>query len=509
VRRAALIAAGVAVAYLVVAPVSADLAAQTYRAWLFDHAGFALWDNAWYGGHPLPGYSVLFPPVAALLGVRLAGALSVVLAAACFAALVRDTPRAALGATWFAAGIALQLLTGRMAFLFGVAVGLAALLAMQRGRRGTGVVLAMATTLASPVAGAFLALAGVAWWRRDGFALAAGAVVPGLAIAALFPEGGSEPFVPSAFWPALAALLAVAALAGARHVAVRRGALLAAGLCLVAFAVDNPLGGNASRLGALFAGPLLVCVALDGPRRAVVLALLPLLAYWQLMPPIRDAIVAGGDPSTEASYYAPLLARLPTDRAERVEVPFTRSHWEARWLAPKVALARGWERQLDRERNAVFYDGPLTAPRLRAWLRANAVRWVALPDAALDPSARTEAALLRAGVPGVPEVWRSRHWRLYAVARTAPLGAATLATDAFTVRARRPGTTVVRVRWSPYWAVRAGSGCVRRAPRGDWTLVTARTRGILRIGQAFSVERGLAKAKGPRCTALASGRASG
>jgi hypothetical protein len=528
VRRAALIAAGVAVAYLIAAPVSADLAAQTYRAWLFDHTGFALWDNAWYGGHPLPGYSVLFPPVAALLGVRLAGALSVVAAAVLFAALVRDTPRAALGAAWFAAGVALQLLTGRMAFLFGVAVGLGALLAMQRGRRATrpergfparrrarrsyaaaGVGLAVATTLASPVAGAFLGLAGVAWWRRAGLALAAGAVVPGLAIALLFPEGGSEPFVPSAFWPALAALVAAAALAGARYPAVRRGALLAAGLCLVAFAVENPLGGNASRLGALFAGPLLVCVALDGPRRLAVLALLPLLAYWQLMPPIRDAVVATGDPSTEARYYAPLLARLPARRAERVEVPFTRSHWEARWLAPAVPLARGWERQLDRERNAVFYDGPLTGPRLRAWLRANAVRWVALPDAALDPSARTEAALLRAGIPGVREVWHSRHWRLYAVARTDPLGAATLGTDTFTVRARRAGTTVVRVRWSPYWAVRAGSGCVRRAARGDWTLVTARRPGILRIGQDFSLARGLAKANGPRCAALASGGPSG
>jgi hypothetical protein len=497
VRRASAIAAAVAIAYLVAAPVSADLGAQAYRAWLFGHAGFALWDNAWYGGHPLPGYSLLFPPLGALLGVRIVGALSVVAAAALFAALVRPVfpaRRAALGAAWFAAGIGVQLLTGRMAFLLGVAVGLGALLAVQRGRRATGVGLAVATTLASPVAGAFLALAGVARWRRAGLALAAGAVVPGLALAVLFPEGGAEPFVAGAFWPAFVALSGLALLLGREQPALRNGAALAAALCLVAFAVANPLGGNASRLGALFAGPLLACVPLAGTRRAVALAALPVLAYWQLMPPVRDAVVSTGDPATRASYYAPVLARLPAGSG-RVEVPFTRSHWDARWMAERVPLARGWQRQLDRDRNALFYEGALTAARYRAWLRENAVAWVALPDAALDASAQREAALLRAGVGGLREVWRSRHWRLYRVAHPTPIGTRTLGTDAFTVG----GSGVVRVRWSPYWSVVAGAGCVRRAPGGDWTLVTTDGPRGVRIAQRFSLARGLARDNGARC----------
>src|SRR3954452_23266621 len=114
------LAAALACAYLVVAPDSADLAAQEFRAWLFGHSGFTLWDNNWYGGHPIPGYSIFFPPLGAALGVRQAGALSVVAAAALFAAIVRrgfGPGRAtAAGAVWFAAGVALQLLTGRMAF---------------------------------------------------------------------------------------------------------------------------------------------------------------------------------------------------------------------------------------------------------------------------------------------------------------------------------------------------------------------------------------------------------
>ena len=68
------------------APPSADLAAQEYRADL----GLVLWDNGWYGGHHMPGYSVLFPPLAALLGPRLVGALSAVAAAWLFERLVRD-----------------------------------------------------------------------------------------------------------------------------------------------------------------------------------------------------------------------------------------------------------------------------------------------------------------------------------------------------------------------------------------------------------------------------------
>src|SRR5437762_6730388 len=76
-----LVAAVLAATYLVVSPASADLAAQIYRADLFAHHGFVLWDGGWYGGHHVPGYSVLFPPLAALLGPRVVGALCAVASA--------------------------------------------------------------------------------------------------------------------------------------------------------------------------------------------------------------------------------------------------------------------------------------------------------------------------------------------------------------------------------------------------------------------------------------------
>ena len=74
-------------------------------------------------------------------------------------------------------------------------------------------------------------------------------------------------------------------------------------------------------------------------------------------------------------------------------MPFTDNHWESAHLpGANVMLARGWERQLDRKVNRLFYDDePLTAARYARWLRDNAVRYVALPDAPLDYSGADEA----------------------------------------------------------------------------------------------------------------------
>ncbi len=381
-RRATLIPAAVAalgaVAYLLAAPPSADLAAQEYRAGL----GLVIWDNGWYGGHHMPGYSVLYPPLGALLGARATGALAAVAAAALFAPLaVGHWGRRAGGAAalWFAVAVAALLLTGRVTFLLGAAFGVGALLALARGRRGGALALAAATTLASPVAGLFVALGATAWAlaerRRLGIVVAAAALVPVAATTLLFPEGGSEPFAPSAFWPALGAALVVGALLPARERTLRVAALLYAAGLVAAFALSTPLGGNVTRLGALAGGPV-VLGALAGRRGPAVVAALALpLAYWALYPPLRDVARASGDPSVQAAYHEPLVRWLQArPGAFRVEIPFTQSHWEARHVAPAMALARGWERQLDRRYGALFYDGTLDAASYRAWLRELAVR---------------------------------------------------------------------------------------------------------------------------------------
>ena len=55
---------------------------------------------------------------------------------------------------------------------------------------------------------------------------------------------------------------------------------------------------------------------------------------------------------------------------------------------------------------------------------------------------------------------------------------------------------VVKVRWSPYWAVTAGRGCVERGPR-DWTRVRVEGGGPIRVTTRFSPTR--IRAEGARC----------
>jgi MFS family permease len=494
-----LAAIAVAAAYLLVQPFSADLAAQAYRADLFSRAGLALWDNGWYGGHHLLGYSVLFPPLGAWLGVRVTAALAAVAAAWAFERVARAHWPAGwvAGSWWFAIGATtLGLLTGRVTFVLGAAFGLAAILAATHRRWALMALGALLATLGSPIAGLFVALAAVAWGlggpredRIPAAVLAAFALVPALALNVLFPEPGVEPFVASAFWPVLAALALVFWAVGPDARVLRIGIVLYAIAIAGAFVLDTPMGGNATRLGALAAGPI-AAAALAARGRTVALALVVLpLAYWQLSAPVRDVVRATGDPSVHRGYYAGLLgelrARQRTDPPFRVEVPFTRNHWEARWIPPTAPLARGWERQLDTRRNALFYDGDLTPATYRRWLDDNAVRFVALPDADLDGDAgKAEGALVRRGLPYLHLVWRDRHWRLYEVAAPAPLAVGgqvvRIAPAGFTVvLPRGGGRAVVKIRWTRWWHVDGGVGHLERGP--DDTVVIE-GRGAIRVG---------------------------
>ena len=70
-----------------------------------------------------------------------------------------------------------------------------------------------------------------------------------------------------------------------------------------------------------------------------------------------------------------------------------------------------------------------------------------------------------------------------------------LGPSSLTIRASRPGTTFVRVRFTPYWTLTNGSGCV--APDGGFTRVTLRRPGLARLGISFSLGR--IRAVSPRC----------
>lgn len=522
----ALVAALLAAVYLLVEPRTVDLAAHEFRAELFAREGFTIWNGAWYGGHHTVAYSVLFPPLAWLVGPGLVGAVSAVASAALFEPLARGRwgERARWGALWFGLASATLLFTGRLPFGMGVALGLGALLALQRRRPGLAALLAVLCSLASPVAGLFLALAGVALAaaglrlpgeapraddraaRREGLLVAGAALTPPVLLALAFPEGGHEPFVFSAFLPLPLFAAAAALLLPARERALRIGAALYGVAGIAAWLIETPMGGNAVRLGALFGGPVLLCaITLPPGRRArTALALgFAALAVWQWSPAVRDVVKAFEDPSAEAAYYEPLLRFLREHPGEgRVEIPFTRSHWEAAEVAPEFPLARGWQRQLDVGRNQIFYDGVLNDLTYASWLAEHGVRYVALPSAKPDYSAYGERGLVERDPAYLREAWSSQHWRVYEVllphplvisGRGADIRLEAMGSDEFTLDVRQPGSALVRAGWTPYW--KAHGGCVERD--GDWTRVTAPRRGRLRVTISFSPERVISR--GRRC----------
>jgi hypothetical protein len=370
----------------------------------------------------------------------------------------------------------------------------------------------MLSGLGSPVAALFSALAGVTYGLAlyaqtrqvrpllVGLGVIAAALVPVLALAVAFPEGGTEPFAFSALWPILviAAALVVALPRDAQT--MRAGVALYALGCLTGYVIDTPVGGNAARLGPLLAGPI---VALYWRRQTAILLVsaLPLL-YVQTQAAVRDVATASGDPSTSADYYRPLLAFLDAEPGPpfRIEIPFTRAHWEAYEVAPHIPLARGWERQLDIKYDHLFYGDPLTALTYDGWLHRLAVRFVAVADAPLDYSAVAEARLIDHGLPYLSEVFHSAHWRVYAVADPTPIvtGSATLTTlgpNGLTLHAQRAGDALIRVRFSPYWALAGGHGCVSKA--GDFTAVHLTAAGRARLVIRFSPGR--IGAGSPRC----------
>src|SRR5690348_10114304 len=84
-------AAGALAALLVwLGPQGTDLAAHVYQRALYLQHGYVLWDNYWYAGrYSFVNYSVLYYPLAAVLGIKLLAVLTVVLTVAAFGAVVR------------------------------------------------------------------------------------------------------------------------------------------------------------------------------------------------------------------------------------------------------------------------------------------------------------------------------------------------------------------------------------------------------------------------------------
>ena len=173
------------------------------------------------------------------------------------------------------------------------------------------------------------------------------------------------------------------------------------------------------------------------------------------------------------AFVAGLAARLAPDPVvgrQRVEVIEPRTHWAQTRLADVgVTPARGWLRQIDEQRNPLFYQrAPLTGATYRAWLDAHAVAYVALPHGVpLDFGSGAEASLVARGLPYLRAVYADPQWTLYAVDDPAPLATGPARVTALpdtgvVLQASAPGDVRLSLWYSPLLVV--DGGAVRAVP---------------------------------------------
>ncbi|MFC9427423.1 hypothetical protein [Streptomyces sp. NPDC056987] len=514
-----------------------DLAAQfAWAGFMARHPGSA-YNLSWYGGTHTANYSVLAPPLMAVLGVRTASVLAGLAGSWALGLLLVRTGvrRAVWPALLGSVALWCNVASGRTTFALGAAIGLFALLAtlglrtslpgtslprsgrLRTARLVSAWLLAASATLASPVAGLFLVVVGAAYLLDRQWVSGAGLVVPPFLVVAattlLFPFEGEQPMSPGKLWMPLVTCAALCLAAPRSWRVVRYGAFVYAAGVVLTFSVSSPIGTNVERLVGLAGPPVLLAALLtrgpgplrtlraparpSRPSRAVVLPLVLLVTvcvntYWLLSKTEDDLVVSTSVPAWAAHTEGVVAAldRLGADRT-RVEVVPARNHREADVLAPYVNMARGWNRQLDVERGRLFYDGGRGARTLapdayRAWLDRWAVGLVVLPHGKPDSPAAAEAAVVADGPQWLTPVWRDSHWTVYRVRDAVPLvtrPAEVVRSDAasMVVRMEAAGSVTVRIAYSPW--LRAPGACVSRA--GDWIRLTAPAAGEYRLDSAY------------------------
>src|ERR1051326_4828942 len=165
-------AAGAVAAVLVwLGPPGTDLAAHAYQRALFLQHGFTLWNNFWYAGrYSFVTYSLIYYPLAAVVGIKLLAVATIAFAALAFAAVAwREWgPSSRWSIRTFAIVWAGIVIPASFPFALGFAFALLALWALQARARWRFAALALLSLAASPLAFLLLAivLAAVVLSRR-------------------------------------------------------------------------------------------------------------------------------------------------------------------------------------------------------------------------------------------------------------------------------------------------------------------------------------------------------
>jgi hypothetical protein len=484
--REAVLAAGAAATLAAllawIVPPSGDLAAHMYQRAVFLDDGFELWSNFWYGGrYSFVTYSVIYYPLAGVLGIEPLAVASIATAALAFAVVVGREwgPLAKWSSRTFAVVWTGLMFSAAFPFALGVALGLLALWALQGGSRWRFALLALLTLLASPLAFLLLVvvLAGIALGERPKRLLVPVLIVLGVGavhflLLRAFADDARYPFPFYELLPALAFSVLGAALTWrVERAPVLRWLFIAyLPVVLAAYTVPSALGGNIARLRFAAIPICVLALSLRGWRpRWMAAGALALAAAWNLSPMAWSYSRAQADRDANPAYWQPAIEYLnehltPSYRVEAVD---TLNHWPAVHLPRAgIPLARGWYRQDDFPQNELLYK-PMQPHAYVRWLRGLGVRYVVSSDTPPDWSAKHEATLLESGRSGLRPVFRSAHLTIYAVPRPRPIvtGPGTsevvdIGQGHLILRLERPGRYRIAIRHSPYWSSTAG--CVTR-----------------------------------------------
>ena len=416
-REAVLSAAAAAAAASLLAwlgPPGSDLAAHAYQRAVFLQHGFSLWNNFWYAGrYSFVTYSLIYYPLAALLGIRLLAVATVAMAALAFAVVLGREwgPTARWSSRTFAVVWAGIVLSAAFPFALGAALALLTIWALQAGARWRFAALALLTLAASPVAFLLLALVlGGIGLARQGRGSLVPALTVGVAAALelvlwrLFPGGGQFPFSLAEYLAAVTFCVVGAALSWNVDRTLGWITLVYLAACSAAFVVPSAVGENMARLRY---AAIPFCVLVLSLRRwrpwPVCLVAFGLAVSWNLSPLVGSFAHGASDRPPRRPTGRPRSASCGSGRHLRTA--------SRRWTRPATGtryLPAG--RDPSRPRLVPAGRLPGQPPALRgstpsaylAWLRSLGVRYVVLTDAPPDYSARGEARLLRSGRAGLP-----------------------------------------------------------------------------------------------------------
>ncbi|MDA8396593.1 MAG: hypothetical protein M0Z29_01900 [Actinomycetota bacterium] len=491
-------------------PFGNDTAAHLYLTHVFALHGFAWWDNYWYFGRvDFVGYSYLYYPLAALVGVKAPAVAGIAASGFVTARVIPYGSRGSGIALAASALMGVLILSGAYPFLLGMGIAALALLAFMSSRRVLYLLGAVAAGSSSPLAlvglGFAMLFISVRRWSaarrprvreilRSAEALYLGSLamvglvftlpIVVLQIRGTYPFYGSDLAMSLAFVVVL--LFVATRLPGRDAVALRATAGLYGIMVVLVFVDPGALGGNIARVGEI--SPVIVAALwVRGDfrpavaRLAIALVLVLSLGWMSL-----SVVAPLGDPA--AAYLAkpeswrPVIKALrPLADGKRVEYVDSLLH-EGAWFLPEhgIAIARGWFRQDDFPVNRIFYQAALRPGAYRSWLCSNQIGAVVLPPAPYDYSSVEEAALVSSNPGFLSGPIRVGKFELFKVTGCAvqPAEVVRIAHGWIQVRISSPGTFRIPLSYSPF--AKSSRGSLARASHG-MTEVTVAAPGLVTI----------------------------